>query len=162
MKTHAWFSIAFLFLGGWAATVLVSFWVPWILLPDLLMVMMIYLYYYAPQSPLWRCLLPISLLMDLSVQVPFGFHGLLYVLVAGLAFPLRQYWRVCSFVEQMLAVLLMAVFYPLIRFLLIYLLFGISAPAGWYWTIVGQILLWPVLRALMQRFAARHLLRGLS
>ncbi len=38
MKTHAWFSIAFLFLGGWAATVLVSFWVPWILLPDLLMV----------------------------------------------------------------------------------------------------------------------------
>lgn len=147
------------FLACWAVMVLGAFFRPWLLLPDICMVATIYVFYFAPKAPIWRCLLPITLLMDIGANVCFGFHGLLYVLTAAAVFPLRPYWQITSVFEQLIGMILVASGFTVLQFLLLYVLEGIPAPVGWPWTIVILILLWPIMRGIAAWFVLKYLPR---
>ena len=72
-----------LFLALWALMVGADYYAPWFVLPDVVMVTALYVFLFIPQLPLWRWLLPTSLLMDVASGSPFGFHALFYALAAG-------------------------------------------------------------------------------
>lgn len=143
----------------WALTIVAVFFRPIFLLPDVLMLAMLYLFYFSPQVKLWRYLLPISLLMDLAAQVVLGFHGILYLSFAIIIFPLRPYWQVLSLFEQVMGIICTAVGFQILRYLFLYLIEGIPAPAGWYWTILLQIIIWPFMRRITEWFSIRYLPR---
>lgn len=148
------------FFACWLLLSLAAFFRPWLLLPDIIAMALLYLFYYQPQLPLWRAFLPVSLLMDLSAQVSLGFHGLLYALAALIVFPLHSYWRTVSVFEQLLGVLFLGVGLTVLKFLLLYVLEGVPAPSGWLWCIAAQLLAWPLMRMLSLIFMQQYGSRG--
>lgn len=126
------------------------------------MVAIVYLYYFAPKVPLWRCLLPITLLMDIAANVCFGFHGLLYALTALVVFPLRPYWQITSVFEQLVGMIFLTIGYTVVKFLMLYILEGIPAPSGWLWTAAMLILVWPIMRGICSWFVLKYLPRETS
>lgn len=146
----------------WALMVLLSYFRPWILLPDIPMVAMVYFYYFAPKVPLWRCVFPLTLLMDMAANVCFGFHGVLYALAALVIFPLRPYWQMTSVFEQLVAVIFLALGYTVVKFLMLYVIAGIPAPTGWLWSVLMLIGVWPLMRALTGWFVLKYFPRERS
>lgn len=150
------------FLLAWVVMVVAAFFRTWFLLPDLLLPVILYLFYYYPSVPLWRCLIPVSLLMDLAGQVSFGFHGLLFTITAFVAFPLRPYWQMVSVFEQIAGMICLSIGFQVVRFLLLYMIEGIPAPQGWYWIMLWQMLIFPVMRGVTTWFVLRYLPREAS
>lgn len=136
------------FLLCWVVMVILSYFQPWLLLPDITMISMVYFYYFSPKAPLWRCLFPLTILMDMSANVCLGFHGVLYALTALVVFPLRPYWQMTSLFEQLFAVIFFALGYIVVKFLMLYVVEGIPAPNGWLWTVVMLLVVWPLMRGL--------------
>lgn len=134
------------FFCCWLALIAGAFFHAWLLLPDIVLMVLLYLFYCQPQLPLWRTCLPITLLLDLSAQVSIGFHGFLYGLTALMILPLHHYWRTVSVFEQLLGVLFLGAGFVVLKFLLLYILEGIPAPAGWLWSFIWQLLAWFVMR----------------
>lgn len=151
-----------LFFVEWLLTAFVHYYLPWVLLPDLFLVSIVYLRFVAPQLPVWRTLLPISLLMDMGAAVPLGFHGLLYVVVAFVAYGIRAYWQRAPVFEQLLAVTIISAGFIIVKFMAYYFLFGIPAPHDWYWTLLAQIAIWPFVRYLTLWVVMRFLPRALA
>ena len=50
-----------------------DYYAPWFVLPDVVMVTAVYVFLFIPQLPLWRWLLPTSLLMDVASGSPSVF-----------------------------------------------------------------------------------------
>ena len=73
-----------------------DYYAPWFVLPDVVMVTALYVFLFIPQLPLWRWLLPTSLLMDVASGSPFGFHALFYALAALMALPFPNIWRMAA------------------------------------------------------------------
>lgn len=150
----------FLFLlSGWAVQMLLAVFAPWIVLPDILVVMMVYLYFHAPTLPIWRYLLPVSLLADMAASVWLGFHGLLYTIMAFALFPMRRFWIVSSTFEQIAAMIVTSVCFVILKFLLFYLVMRVPAISGWYGSILAQLLIWPIINVLTSKFIMRFIPR---
>ena len=147
------------FFVCWLLLTVGAYFRPWLLLPDITVMVLLYLFYYQPRLPLWRAFLPISFLLDLSAQVSIGFHGVLYGLTALLIFPLHTYWRTVSVFEQLLGVIFLGAGFIVLKFLLLYIVEGIPAPAGWLWCFLLQLAAWPLMRMLslifMQYYGGR-------
>lgn len=154
-------SVCFMLFLAWAIMVFAAFFIPFPLLPDVIVVIAVYLCCFVPEVPQWRCVLPVSLLMDMAAHVFFGFHGLLYALVALSVVPLRRSWQYASFFERAIAVVSLSIVFQLAKFLLYFLVAGIPAPPGWYQTIVAQIVIWPLVGGLSGWFVRRYLARAL-
>lgn len=148
--------LALYFFCCWLVLNIAAYFQAWLLLPDLLLMALLYLFYYQPQLPLWRAFLPISLLLDLSAQLPLGFHGVFYGLAALLVFPLRDYWRRVSVFEQLLALSFLTLLLTVLKFLLLYWVVGIPAPAAWLWCLLGQLAAWPVMRMISLWFMSNY------
>lgn len=156
------FPIWFLFFAAWAVMTFAAFFIPWPLLPDVVVVMAVYLHYFVPAVPRWRCLLPVSLLMDMAAHVFFGFHGLLYGVTALAVAPVRRFWQRAHFFEKTICVVAVSVAFQVAKFLLYFLAADIPAPSGWYRTMVAQIVIWPLVSAVVGWFVRRHLPRAVS
>ena len=141
---------------AWASMTLAAFFIPWPLLPDVVVVIVVYLQFFAPSAPRWRCVLPLSLLMDMAARVCFGSHGLLYGLVALSALPLRRAWQRAPLFERLFAVVSIAVVFQIAKFLLYFLVAAVPAPVGWYFTMLAQIVVWPLVCWLVRPYLPRE------
>lgn len=157
-----YFSVCFLLFLAWATMVFAAFFIPFPLLPDVVVVIAVYLHYFVPAVPQWRCVLPVSLLMDMAAHVFFGFHGLLYAVAALSVAPVRRSWQYASFFERSIAVVAISIAFQVAKFLLYFLVAGIPVPPGWYQTIAAQIVIWPFVGGLSGWFVRRYFARALS
>lgn len=121
----------------------------WWLLPDLLVLMLLQLVFIVPSPSIWRFLLPLSLLMDISAQMFLGFYGLLYGLSVLMLLPLTKFWLQGSALEQLLLVVVFSLVFVVSKYLLAYLLTASPAPSGWYWPVLTQVMCWPLLRGIV-------------
>jgi len=120
-----------LFLALWALMVGADYYAPWFVLPDVVMVTALYVFLFIPQLPLWRWLLPTSLLMDVASGSPFGFHALFYALAALMALPFPNIWRMAAPIVSVLVLGALAFALQVVRCLLFFLWQGGPAPPGW-------------------------------
>ena len=146
-----------LFLALWALMVGADYYAPWFVLPDVVMVTALYVFLFIPQLPLWRWLLPTSLLMDVASGSPFGFHALFYALGALMALPFPGIWRMAAPIVSVLVLGALAFALQVVRCLLFYLWQGVPAPPGWLWGGLLSLLLLPILRWFADRSAQRIL-----
>ena len=146
-----------LFLLLWALMVGADFYAPWFVLPDVVMVAALYLFLFVSQLPLWRWLLPVSLLMDVASASPFGFHALFYALGALMVSPFPGIWRMAAPVVSVMVLCLLAFALQVLRCLLFYLWQGVPAPPGWLWGGLLSLLLLPLVRWFADRSAQRIL-----
>lgn len=125
-----------------------AFFMPWLSVPDLMMPALLYIYYYRPNLPLWRAMFVVSLLMDLSANVHFGFYGLFYGLFALALFPLRFYWKSVSDFMQIFLLFVIVFVFAFIKIFLLYVFEGVHALKFWWLTILFQFVLWVPMRFL--------------
>lgn len=120
-------------LFWWAVMLAADFFFAWFKLPDAVLAGVLYWFVLCPAQPLWRWVLPVSLLMDVAADVPLGFHALLYTLAALAVLPLLDIWRSSAPVVAVFIVIGVALLLQILRCLLHFFLSGIPAPSGWLW-----------------------------
>lgn len=91
MRMRSSYPVGLLFVLLWALMVGADFYASWFVLPDVVVIVALYFFLFVPQLPLWRWLLPVSLLMDVASTAPFGFHALFYALAALMSLPFPGY-----------------------------------------------------------------------
>lgn len=153
-------SATFLALSGaWLMMLFGDWFLPWFVLPDLVMLVWIALRFAFAAAPLWPPLLLVSLFMDIAAQTPLGFHALVQALCALLLLPGMARLRLSSGVEQLVVMAFVAVFAALGKGLLLYVLLGMPMPVGWPLGVFVQMLLWPFARAFGEALMRPHLPR---
>lgn len=148
MTVSANSTIFFTLFAAWLLMLLGDWFLPWFVLPDLVMLAWIALRFAFVTAPLWPPLLLVSLFMDVGAQVPLGFHALVQGGCALLLLPGMARLRLSSGVEQLLVMAVMAIFAALGKGLLLYVMLGMPMPTGWPLGVFVQIFLWPFARAL--------------
>lgn len=138
-----------LFFCAWLLMQGLNFYFSWFSLPDLLFISVSGVFFEFPKLRLWRYLLPVSLLADLSAAAPLGFHGLLYGTDLLIIFSFYRYWLQISSAGRLTLLLLGSAFIQFWRCLLLYLFTGLTAPHGWFWAIPIQFLIWSIIHSLI-------------
>lgn len=111
-----------------------DFFFAWFKLPDAVLAGVLYWFVLFPEQPLWRWVLPVSVLMDVAADVPLGFHALFYTLAILAILPVLDFWRSSAPVVALTLVVVMALLLQILRCLLHFFLSGIPAPSGWWLT----------------------------
>lgn len=157
MRTRSSYPVGLLFMLLWALMVGADFYASWFVLPDVVIVTALYLFLFVPQLPLWRWLLPVSLLMDVAAATPFGFHALFYALAALMSLPFPGVWRMAAPAVSVLVLCLLAFALQVLRCLMLFAWQGVPAPPGWLWGGMLALLCLPFLRWLAERTVRRVL-----
>lgn len=150
-------SLFLFFFILWAVMLIIAFFVSWSRCPDLLVIGLVYAYFFNPDAPVWRALLPVSLLCDFAGHVPLGMHGVWYALAALVTFPLWRYWTVASTFERLAGIIGFCTLFQVVKCISMYIVLGIPAPNMWYLTIVWQLLALPFVRYACLHLSERHL-----
>lgn len=149
-------SVTLLF-GAWLLMVVLKFFVAWFALPELVLMTAVVLFFAQPLVPIWRALLPLSLLSDVATGSYLGYHAGFYVLVLALCYRLRPLWFEASLMTRAIVLVVMSGAVQVLRCLLLYVLMDIVAPNGWVWGAVLQGILFPFVAELglwsVHRFA---------
>ncbi|MDO4435610.1 MAG: rod shape-determining protein MreD [Cardiobacteriaceae bacterium] len=132
-----------LLLLAWLSMLVAKFFVSWFVLPDMVLMVAVVLFFAQPVQPLWRILLPISLLSDVAAGTYLGYHAAFYVLVLLLCYRLKLLWFEASLLVRTVLLVVMSGVVQVLRCLLLYLLMDIVAPKGWAWGALMQGLLFP-------------------
>lgn len=129
---------------GWAVMMLMDGFMAWFAVPDLVLLWWLAIFFQPQVLPLWRKVLPFSLLLDVSAAVPLGFYAMYYSLLALMLLPAQRWarWRTLGQV-WLLAGLAMCVA-VLLRALLLYMVLGLATPTGWGVGVALQIVCWPL------------------
>lgn len=149
----------FTLFAAWLLMLLGDWFLPWFVLPDLVMLAWIALRFAFAAAPLWPPLLLVSLFMDVDAQVPLGFHALVQAVCALLLLPGMARLRLSSGVEQLTVLAFVAVLAALGKGLLLYVMLGMPMPTGWPLGVFVQIFLWPFARALGEALMRPYLPR---
>ncbi|MDO5090073.1 MAG: hypothetical protein Q4D61_00870 [Cardiobacteriaceae bacterium] len=152
----------FTLLGAWLAMMLGDWFFPWLVLPDLVLLAWIALVFAFAAVPLWPAVAFVSVLLDVSADVPLGLHGLAYALCAFLLLPGMRRLRLSSGVEQLTVIAFISVCAALVKGILLYVLVDMPMPVGWPLGVFVQMLLWPFARALGEALMRPHLPRDES
>ncbi|MDO4642813.1 MAG: rod shape-determining protein MreD [Cardiobacteriaceae bacterium] len=155
MRVRSSMHLGLLLFFLWAMMLVMDFYVPWFVLPDVIVIVVLYVFLFVPQLPLWRWVLPISLLMDVASDSPFGFHALFYTLAALMSLPFPKIWRMVAPIVGVFVLCLLAIVLQILRCLLLFLWQGIPASPGWMWGALFSLLLLPLLRWLADNVVNR-------
>lgn len=121
-----------------------SYYVSWLLLPDLLLLVLLATQLCRPAQINWFVVLPFALLADVAASLPLGFHGMYYALVLFLLVPVGLIWKMVSTAAQFSLVVLIAAGVVLFKWLMTYILTGEPAANGWWLTALCEVACWPV------------------
>lgn len=144
-------ALFWLFFSAWLLMQLLNYYFSWFSLPDMLFITACTIFFEFPKQSLWRYLLPVSLLADLSATTPLGFHSLLYCLDLLILFNFFGYWLNLSTAGRMTMIVLASGFVQFWRCLLLFIITGTQAPGGWFWAIPMQFFIWSILYSLIHR-----------
>lgn len=144
LKSTTWVML----LCAWFVMLAADWFLPWFVLPDMLLLMWVALLFALDGVPLWPPLLLISVLADLSVNVGLGFHGLVYGICALPTLLIVRQMRQASGVEQLIVLLGISILAAIAKGILLYVVEGIPMPSGWVVAVGIQMMLWPFARAL--------------
>ncbi|MBV7433466.1 hypothetical protein KRX19_00345 [Cardiobacteriaceae bacterium TAE3-ERU3] len=133
-----------LLLLAWLVMMVLSFYASWLLLPDIMLLVLLATQLYRPAQINWLAVLPFALLADVAAAVPLGFHGMYYALVLFLLVPVGMIWKLVSTAAQFSLVVVIAAGVVLFKWLMTYILTGEPAASGWWLTVLGEVVCWPV------------------
>ena len=137
-------------LGAWLLMLFADWFLPWFVVPDMVLLTWIALIFALESVPLWLPLACISLMLDVSAGVNFGFHGVVYGLCAVMLLPGMRHMRLSSGVEQLVTIFGISIVAALVKGVLLYVVAGIPMPLGWVLAVGVQMLLWPFIRAIAE------------
>lgn len=119
--------------AAWLLMLLGDWFLPWFVVPDMVLLAWIALRFALDSVPLWAPLLFVSVLLDVSAGTGLGFHALVYALCALLILPGMRHVRLSSGVEQLVILAGISIVAALAKGILLYVLDGIPMPLGWCW-----------------------------